>query len=53
VEVSAYKTSLTPQHFSVAHVPSQESEQYCNCVLGIIDLKKIGFVSFYGISILF
>jgi hypothetical protein len=52
VEASANKTSLTPHHFIVAHVPSQESEQYCNCVLGIIDIKK-GFVSFYGISILF
>jgi hypothetical protein len=40
VEASAHKTSLTPHHFIVAHVPSQESEQYCNCVLGIIDIEK-------------
>ena len=37
MEASAHKTSLTPHHFIVAHVPS---EQYCNCVLGIIDIKK-------------
>jgi hypothetical protein len=40
VEASAHKTSLTPHHVIVAHVPSQESEQYCNCVLGIIDIEK-------------
>ena len=52
-KVSAHITSLTLQHVIVAHVPSQESQQYCNWVLVIIDLKKIGFASFYGISFLF
>jgi hypothetical protein len=39
-----HKTSLTPHHFIVAHVPSQESEHYCNCVLEIIDIKKGLFI---------
>jgi hypothetical protein len=35
-----YQNKKAKTNFIVAHVPSQESEQYCNCVLGIIDIKK-------------
>ena len=40
-EVCAYKTSLTPPLFIEVSVPSQQSEWFCICVLGILILPMI------------